>query len=169
MKTQKTNCTRFSIKIAYLAKVTVCCPYNELGRYNVEKSVANYSDHFVGFLFMQALRFLGLLCGSCCKYMPILVADKVSVLNDLPITLSTLLSGTGWDMAAVSVASYIWTSTDRIHDWVRHRESANYLQIDRSENDTADVLLRLLHRTSTSLKEYLPVDKQLRLANMHFT
>ncbi|XP_073296090.1 protein RST1 [Primulina huaijiensis] len=116
-----------------------------------------------------ALRFLGLLCGSCCKYMPILVADKVSVLSDLPITLSALLSGTGWEMAAESVASYIWTSTERIHDWVTHRESADYLQIDRSENDTADVLLRLLHRTSILLKEYLPVDKQLRLANMHFT
>ncbi|XP_073159165.1 protein RST1 isoform X2 [Henckelia pumila] len=116
-----------------------------------------------------ALRFLGLLCGSCCKYMPILIGDEASVLSDLPVTLFALLSGTGWEMAAESIASYIWTSTERIHDWVTHRERADYLQIDRSENDSADVLLRVLHRTSILLKDYLPVDKQLRLANMDFT
>ncbi|KZV19360.1 hypothetical protein F511_25095 [Dorcoceras hygrometricum] len=116
-----------------------------------------------------ALRLLGLLCGSCCKYMPILVADKVTVLSDLPVTLSALLSRKGWEMAAESIASYICRSTERIHEWVTHTESANNLQIDGSENDTADVLLRVLHRTSISLKDYLPVEKQLRLANMDFT
>ncbi|KAI3474914.1 hypothetical protein Pfo_030225 [Paulownia fortunei] len=117
-----------------------------------------------------ALRFLGLLSGSCCKYMPVLVADKLSVLSDLPATLSSLLLGTSWEIVAETVASYVWKSMERIHDWARHVERGDYLPgsqpIDSSENDMAVFLLEVMHQTCISLKEYLPMDKQLRLANM---
>ncbi|KAL6518808.1 hypothetical protein OROHE_017561 [Orobanche hederae] len=114
-----------------------------------------------------ALRFLGLLSGSSCKYMPILSADRLSVLSDLPTTLSSLLAGTSWEIVAETVASYIWKSTERIYDWVRSVErSACSQHIDGSENEMAVFLLQVMHRTCVSLIEYLPADKQLRLANM---
>ncbi|KAK6155216.1 hypothetical protein DH2020_009464 [Rehmannia glutinosa] len=119
---------------------------------------------------LQALRFLGLLSGSSCKYMPFLVADKLSVLSDLPVTLSSLLVGTSWEIVAETVASYVWKSTERIHDWATHIERGDYSPgsqpIDRSENEITGFLLQVMHRTCVSLKEYLPTDKQLRLANM---
>ncbi|CAA0828535.1 Protein RST1 [Striga hermonthica] len=117
-----------------------------------------------------ALRFLGLLSGSSCKYMPMLSADKSSVLSDLPVTLSSLLVGTSWEIVAESVALYIWRSTDRIYDWARHVQLGEYFPgsqpIDRSENEFAVSILQVLYRTCVSLKEYLPVDNKLGLANM---
>ncbi|KAL6552953.1 hypothetical protein OROGR_006795 [Orobanche gracilis] len=114
-----------------------------------------------------ALRFIGLLSGSSCKYMPILSADRLNVLSDLPTTLSSLLAGTSWKIVAETVASYIWKSTERIYDWARSVErSACSQHIDGSENEMAVFLLKVMHRTCISLIEYLPVDKQLRLANM---
>lgn len=102
--------------------------------------------------------------------MPILVADKLSVLSDLPTTVSSLLLGTGWGIVAESVASCVWKATERIHDWARHVEHGDYLPgsqpIDTTENDMAAFLLQVMHQTCISLKEYLPMDKQLRLANM---
>ncbi|KAL0450695.1 UNVERIFIED_CONTAM: protein RST1, partial [Sesamum latifolium] len=122
---------------------------------------------------LHALRFLGLLSGSCCKYMPVLVADKNNVLTDLPATLSSLLLGTGWGVVADSVASYVWKSTERIHDWARHVKCGVYVPgsqpIDRTENHMADFLLQVMHHTCVSLKQYLPVEKQLGLANMVIT
>ncbi|KAL0331937.1 UNVERIFIED_CONTAM: protein RST1 [Sesamum calycinum] len=120
-----------------------------------------------------ALRFLGLLSGSCCKYMPVLVADKNNVLTDLPATLSSLLLGTGWGVIADFVASYVWKSTERIYDWARHVKRGGYVPgsqpIDRTENHMADFLLQVMHHTCVSLKQYLPVEKQLGLANMVVT
>ncbi|KAL6551467.1 hypothetical protein OROGR_007621 [Orobanche gracilis] len=114
-----------------------------------------------------ALRFLGLLSGSSCKYMPILSADRLSVLSDLPTTLSSLLSGTSWEIVAETVASYIWNSTERFYDWARSVErSACSQHIDGSEKEMAVFLLQVMHRTCVSLIEYLPADKQMRLANM---
>ncbi|KAL0351037.1 UNVERIFIED_CONTAM: protein RST1 [Sesamum radiatum] len=122
---------------------------------------------------LEALRFLGLLSGSCCKYMPVLVADKNNVLTDLPATLSSLLLGTGWGVIADLVASYVWKSTERIYDWARHVKRGGYVPgsqpIDRTENHMADFLLQVMHHTCVSLKQYLPVEKQLGLANMVVT
>ncbi|KAL3813814.1 hypothetical protein ACJIZ3_015082 [Penstemon smallii] len=120
-----------------------------------------------------ALRFLGLLSGTSCKYMPILIADKYSVLSDLPVTLSSLLMGNSWEIIAESVASYLWKSTVRVHDWVRHIEGGDYLPssqpIVEEENAMAVFLLQVMHHTCISLKEYLPMEKQLRIANMVVT
>ncbi|KAJ4834185.1 hypothetical protein Tsubulata_018875 [Turnera subulata] len=116
-----------------------------------------------------ALQFLGLLSGCCSKYMPLLILDRLTVLADLPVTLPSLLREPGWEVVAESIASNLWVSTDRMYRWVTQevfgdRPSAQ--PIDPSEYDIAAFLLPVMHHTCVSLKEYLPLDKQLGLANM---
>ncbi|XP_022750555.1 protein RST1 isoform X7 [Durio zibethinus] len=117
-----------------------------------------------------ALQFLGLLSGSCCKYMPLLILDRSSVLNDLPVTLTSLLSDPNWEVIAETFTSYLLTSTERIYSWAIKLSSGDDTPssqpIDDSENDMAPILLRVMHHTCVSLKDYLPLEKQLRLANM---
>lgn len=119
---------------------------------------------------LQALKFLGLLSGSFCKYMPFLILDEHAVLSDLPVSLSSLLSDSNWGVIAESVVSFFLVSTERIHNWVRHVSwcvDVPLMQpIDESEKDMAVFLLHVMHRTCVSLKDYLPLDKQLKLANM---
>ncbi|GMH24227.1 hypothetical protein Nepgr_026070 [Nepenthes gracilis] len=119
-----------------------------------------------------ALRFLGLLSGSCCRYMPFLILDPKTVLSDLPLTLSSLLSTPNWSTVAETAVSYLWASTERVHEWATSLASGSeapslQLQpIDQSENEMADFLLLVMHSACVSLKEYLPLDKKLKLANM---
>lgn len=119
---------------------------------------------------VQALQFLGLLCGSFSKYMPFLVVNRVTVLCDLPVTLASLLSETSWKTVAEPVVTLLWTLTERINDWATNMERAEGLHlqqsIDKSEDDNAVFLLQLMHQACISLKDYLPTEKQLRLANM---
>lgn len=95
--------------------------------------------------------------------MPILVADKLSVLSDLPTTLSSLVGGE-WGIVAECVASSLVKATERIHDWAAHGSSQP--PIDDTEKEMAVNLLGVMHMTCVSLKQHLPVDKQLTLANM---
>lgn len=109
--------------------------------------------------------------------MPLLTIDPVTVLSDLPITLPSLLSNSSWKVIAESVVLNLWASTQRVYDWgkclatnagdneVTLRQPQQH-PIDTSENGNAIFLARLLHETCVSLKDYLPLDKQLRLANM---
>lgn len=117
-----------------------------------------------------ALQFLGLLAGSFCKYMPLLILDRLSVLSDLPVTLTALLSDPGWETVAEAVVSSLWASMKRIYSWVTHRDCVDDLPplqpIDNSENEMAAFLLRVLHCTCVSLKDFLPLEKQLWLANI---
>ncbi|XP_058188186.1 protein RST1 isoform X3 [Rhododendron vialii] len=115
-----------------------------------------------------ALQFLGLLCGSFSKYMPLLVLDPVTVLSDLPVTLSSLLlDNSSWGVAVESVVSYLWASTERIYDWERGFDTPTpYPPIDDSESDMAVFLLRVMHCACVSLRAYLPPEKQLKLANL---
>ncbi|KAI3970453.1 hypothetical protein MKX01_024100 [Papaver californicum] len=124
-----------------------------------------------------ALHFIGLLGSSFCKYMPLLVMDPETVLSDLPITLPSVLSNSSWKVVAESVVVNLWVSTQRVYDWAKWlatnagdnevtlRQPQQH-PIDTSENGNAIFLTRLLHETCVSLKDYLPLDKQLRLANM---
>ncbi|KAL3526395.1 hypothetical protein ACH5RR_011051 [Cinchona calisaya] len=117
-----------------------------------------------------ALQFLGLLCGNCCKYMPVLVVDRYTVLSDLPVTLASLfLDAIFRDMAESAVLS-LWTLTVRIYDWAISISKGDKLptqqSIDGSENDLAAFLLEVLHHTCVLLKDHLPLDQQIRLANM---
>ncbi|KAL8110066.1 protein RST1 isoform X1 [Apium graveolens] len=120
---------------------------------------------------LTALQFLGLLCGSFSKYMPFLIVDQLAVLSDFPIALASLLSETSWRDVADSVVSLLWTTTKRVHDWVTNRkrvpnDSPNSEDIDQSEDSMAGYLLNLLHHACVLLKDYLPTEKQLSLANM---
>lgn len=123
----------------------------------------------LSFLF-QALQFLGLLSGSCCKYMPLLILDRLSVLSDLPVTLTSLLSDPNWGFVAETVVSHLFTALERIYKWAKNiaqgDDTTSLQPIDKSENDMADFLLHVLHTTCVSLNNYLPFEKQLRLANM---
>lgn len=102
--------------------------------------------------------------------MPLMILDPHTVLSDLPVTLSSLLSESGWEDIAESVVSYLWVSTERIYNWnteIIHGEVMSSIQpIDESENDMAIFLLRIMHGTCLSLKDYLSFEKQLKLANM---
>ncbi|XP_031286525.1 protein RST1-like isoform X1 [Pistacia vera] len=120
-----------------------------------------------------ALQFLGLLAGSCCKYMPILILDRLTMLNDLPLILTSLLSDPSWEVVAELFVSYLWVSTERVYNWVTSLavgESSPSLQrIHESENDTAAFLLQAMHHACVCVKDYLPLEKQLKLTNMVVT
>ncbi|KAK1298001.1 hypothetical protein QJS10_CPB14g00074 [Acorus calamus] len=115
------------------------------------------------------LRFIGLLSGSCCEYMPLLILDPVTVMSDLPVTLTSLLSGGSWSAIAESLVANLLASTERIYAWARQLENGNSVSssdIDRSENHLSAFLVRVMHQACVSLKDYLPFEKQLRLANL---
>ncbi|KAJ3700903.1 hypothetical protein LUZ61_004608 [Rhynchospora tenuis] len=118
---------------------------------------------------LMALRFVGLLCGFNCAYMPLLLVDPRSVLTDLPITLPSLLSDPNWSSVKSSVAEKLWSSANRVCTWAEHLFDG-LGQMDGSgikETDGEMVLLlaRVMHETCVVLKEHLPFDKQLKLAN----
>ncbi|KAJ4973244.1 hypothetical protein NE237_006418 [Protea cynaroides] len=117
-----------------------------------------------------ALQFLGLLSGSWCKYMPLLILDRISVLSDLPVTLPALLSDSSWNIVAESVVRNLWALMERIYDWSTSLGSGNDVlrlqDIDESEGGMAVLLMRVMHQMCVSLLEYLPFEKQLKLANM---
>ncbi|PIA29308.1 hypothetical protein AQUCO_06100078v1 [Aquilegia coerulea] len=118
-----------------------------------------------------ALKFIGLLAGSCCRYMPLLVLDQVTVLSDLPVTLPSLFSDNNWMVIAEPIVMNLWKSTERIFNWAKLLESASYsasnqYSIDESESNDAVFLTRVMQQTCMNLKDYLPFEKQLKLASM---
>ncbi|KAJ6754281.1 FOCADHESIN FAMILY MEMBER [Salix purpurea] len=120
-----------------------------------------------------ALLFLGLLSGSCCKYGSLLTLDQLSLLSDLPVTLPSLVTEPSWEVVAEPFVSSLWTSTERIYYWVTEKglpdNTSSAQPIDGSEEDIASFLLHVMYHTCICLKEYLPLEKQLRLANMLVT
>lgn len=93
------------------------------------------------------------------------------MLCDLPVVLASLLSESYWGDVAESVVSLLWTTTERLHVWVADMaripsDSSISQYIDRSEDSMADFLLQLLQQACVYLKDYLPIEKQLSLANM---
>ncbi|CAH9123168.1 unnamed protein product [Cuscuta epithymum] len=118
-----------------------------------------------------ALRFIGLLSGSCCKYMPLLVVDQMAVLRDLPVTLTSLLSDSKWAVVTESVVSHMWSLTIRYYECTKHSadcgdHSVNQQSIDSSEHGMAGFLFQVLHHSCVSLKEYLSPEEQLQLSCM---
>lgn len=102
--------------------------------------------------------------------MPLLTLDPQNVLNNLPVTLNSLLYTSAWSSIAESVASCLFASTERIY---LATQSPNVdgthgsQPIDESEIDAATSLLDVTHNTCVSLKDFLPFGEQLRLANMN--
>ncbi|KAE8651262.1 protein RST1 isoform X2 [Cucumis sativus] len=117
-----------------------------------------------------AIQFVALLSSSFSKYMPLLTLDPQNVLNNLPVTLNSLLYTSAWSSIAESVASCLFASTERIY---LATQSPNVdgthgsQPIDESEIDAATSLLDVTHNTCVSLKDFLPFGEQLRLANMN--
>ncbi|KAK4774376.1 hypothetical protein SAY86_009311 [Trapa natans] len=120
-----------------------------------------------------AMLFIGLFSGSFSKYMPLLILDKVSVLSDLPLTLTCLLSDPNWEGIAGQFTSALWSSTERLYGWVTGtylgREAPGEQEINPSENLSALSLLHIMHTACFYLKKYLPLEKQIRLADMIIT
>ena len=96
--------------------------------------------------------------------------DILTVVSDLPVTLTLLLMEPSWEVVAEPVVSYLYASTERIYSWVTNTvlldDTPNVQPIDKSENDLIAFILPVMHHTCLSLKHYLPLEKQLRLANM---
>ncbi|CAM0879759.1 unnamed protein product [Alopecurus aequalis] len=117
-----------------------------------------------------ALRFVGLLCGSCCIYMPLLIVNPINVLSDLPVTLPSFLSSSIWDDHRNSVADKFWLLTTRIYTWAEQLTRGEGLScndhIHESEADNATFLANMLRSTCIAVEDHLAVDKQLKLANL---
>ncbi|CAM8922813.1 unnamed protein product [Rhodiola kirilowii] len=122
------------------------------------------------FIKKRVLQFTGLIAGSFCKYMPLLILDRLTVLSDLPVTLRSLLTDPKWEPMAESVATHLFTAAERIYKWRTCLSQSSTLpgscNIDSSEDVMADFLVQVLYHTCVSLRHYLPLDKQLRLTNM---
>ncbi|OIW08937.1 hypothetical protein TanjilG_05913 [Lupinus angustifolius] len=103
-----------------------------------------------------ALQFLGLLSATCCKYMPFMIVDQQKVLNDLPVTLVSLLEDKNWENAAETIVSHLFSSTERIYHWAMQIEDGSYVPdsqpIDESENHMAAFLLQI-EMATTFLKK----------------
>ena len=134
--------------------------------------VASSTQTCLGFLVLifQVLRFVGLLCDSCCIYMPLLIVNSRNVLSDLPVTLPSFLSSSIWDDFRDIVADKLWLLTTHIYTWAEQLAYGNDLtghaHIDRSEAEMATFLANILRSTCIAVEDYLTVDKQLKLANL---
>ncbi|XP_038982948.1 protein RST1 isoform X2 [Phoenix dactylifera] len=117
-----------------------------------------------------ALQFIGLLAGSCCMYMPLLIINPTSVLSDLPVTLPSLLSDSSWGAISGPLVDKLWSSTERICTWAAQLANGNGFPrqdgINEAEASMRIFLARVMCRTCISLKDYLPFHKQVRLANL---
>ncbi|GKC15048.1 hypothetical protein Tco_1011830, partial [Tanacetum coccineum] len=116
-----------------------------------------------------AIQFISLLSGSFSKYMPLLTVNPHTVLSDLPVTLSSLLlDDDNWGLVAESVVLIMWTSTKRIYDWVTNANDFSIRgSVDESEKDMGKFLLKVMHHTCVALKDRLPPEQRLVLANMN--
>ncbi|KAJ4765519.1 Protein RST1 [Rhynchospora pubera] len=117
---------------------------------------------------LMTLRFVGLLCGLNCAYMPLLIVDPRSVIADLPLTLPALLSDPNWWSVRSSVAEKLWSSANRVRTWAEHLFNGLGLMdgsgIKETDGEMGLLLVRVMHETCVVLKEHLPFDKQLKLA-----
>jgi len=97
-------------------------------------------------LIFQVLRFVGLLCGSCCIYMPLLVVNSINVLSDLPVTLPSFLSTSVSDDFRNSVADRLWLLTTNIYTWAEElahgHSQPGHDHIHRSEAEIATFLAK---------------------------
>ncbi|XP_039143794.1 protein RST1 isoform X3 [Dioscorea cayenensis subsp. rotundata] len=119
-----------------------------------------------------ALRFIGLLSSNCCKLMPLLTVDPATVLSDLPATLPSLLTDSNWSSSAEFIVNKLWVSTERICNWASQLnvegDNSGQHQIHQSEAKISAFLSQVMHQTCVILKDYLPLDKQLKLVNLSF-
>ncbi|KAJ3694479.1 hypothetical protein LUZ60_009959 [Juncus effusus] len=111
-----------------------------------------------------ALKFVGLLSGFCSELMPVLIVNQTTVLLDLPITLSSLLSDPNWSSVRVTIAEKVWSIANRVRSLAEHLMPGPGLE--EKEAELVFYLASVMHQTCVLLKEYLSFDKQIKLANL---
>lgn len=121
------------------------------------------------YLLLQAIIFVGLLSGICCEYMPFLTLDRSTVLSDMSVTVTSLLSDTNWEVVAEPFISFLWISLERVYSFATDsganaRPSSQ--QIEQSERAYAPMLVKVMHHICVAFRDHLPLEKQLRLAAM---
>ncbi|XP_024006795.1 protein RST1 isoform X2 [Eutrema salsugineum] len=117
----------------------------------------------------NAILFVGLLSSICCEYMPFLTLDRSTVLSDMSVTVTSLLSDPNWEVVAEPFISFLWTSLERVYNFATDsdgnaRRSSQH--IERSERDYAPMLVKVMHHICVAFRDHLPLEKQLRLAAM---
>lgn len=121
------------------------------------------------FLLLQAILFVGLLSSICCEYMPFLTLDRSTVLSDMSVTVTSLLTDPNWEVVAEPFISFLWTSLERVYSFATDLDANATLssqQIERSERDYALMLVKVMHYICVAFRDHLPLEKQLRLAAM---
>ena len=77
-----------------------------------------------------------------------MIVDQQMVVNDLPVTLVSLLADQNWNVVAETVASHLFSSTERIYNWAVQIADGSYIPgsqpIDESENRMAVFLLKVM-------------------------
>ncbi|KAH0923800.1 hypothetical protein HID58_023818 [Brassica napus] len=117
----------------------------------------------------NAILFVGLLSSICCEYMPFLTLDRSTVLRDMSVTVTSLLSDSNWEVVAEPFISFLWTSLERVHSFATDsgaNAKRSSQQIEQSERDHAPMLVKVMHHICVVFRDHLPLDKQLRLAAM---
>ncbi|KAI4389119.1 hypothetical protein MLD38_001380 [Melastoma candidum] len=98
--------------------------------------------------------------------------DQRSVLCDLPVTLTSLLTLPTWTIIAERFTAALFASVERIHSWVMRssqrevNSSGQHEDVNESERGSAPFLLGVMRESCILLRDYLPLDKQFRLVNM---
>lgn len=121
------------------------------------------------FLLLQAIIFVGLLSSICCEYMPFLTLDRSTVLSDMSVTITSLLSDPIYEVVTEPFISFLWTSLERIYSFATDTDDNARLssqQIEGSERDKAPMLVKVMHYICVAFRDHLPLEKQLRLASM---
>ncbi|KFK33679.1 hypothetical protein AALP_AA5G045700 [Arabis alpina] len=117
----------------------------------------------------NAIYFVGLLSSICCEYMPFLTLDRSTVLSDMSVTVTSLLTDLNWEVVAEPFISFLWTSLERVYRFATDSGANAGLssqQIEQSERDYAPMLVKVMHHICVAFRDYLPLEKQLRLAAM---
>ncbi|KAJ0254105.1 Protein RST1 [Hirschfeldia incana] len=120
----------------------------------------------------NALLFIGLLSSICCEYMPFLTLDRSTVLRDMSVTVTSLLSDPNWEGVAEPFISFLWTSLERVYSFATDSDAnakPSSQQIEQSERDHAPMLVKVMHHICVVFRDHLPLEKQLRLAAMVIT
>ncbi|EOA23150.1 hypothetical protein CARUB_v10016560mg [Capsella rubella] len=116
-----------------------------------------------------AILFVGLLSSICCEYMPFLTLDRSTVLSDMSVTVTSLLSDPIYEVVAEPFISFLWTSLERIYSFATDTDANARLssqQIEESEREKAPMIVKVMHYICVAFRDHLPLEKQLRLASM---
>ncbi|KAL9292968.1 Protein RST1 [Arabidopsis thaliana] len=116
-----------------------------------------------------AIIFVGLLSSICCEYMPFLNLDRSTVLSDMSVTVTSLLSDPSYEVVTEPFISFLWTSLERVYSFATESDANARLssqQIAQSERDKAPMLVKVMHYICVAFRDHLPLEKQLRLASM---